>query len=333
KADQLMRLDPDARTLTPVEWPPAFETWRARATVASVMFAGLPAPFMGDAIDARIPALVVSLPAVKRLASAHGQGMVHDADGASKIAILQLDTDRVRHDLLQALVQRHFGNADSSEYFVSVVDRDAAARVIYDSTPGVTVTAANADVTTGLFDLRLDELTRFPMAPPPPGAAAAAAEEVKDRGGINIVGRAECGGAGDGLCAGGTQGAWRVLVRGKSGSLEALVAGSRNRNLAIGLGILGLLAASLVFVIGSAQRQQRLARQQMEFVAAVSHELRTPLAVIRSAAENLADGVVADGSAVKSYGALIEAEGRRLTEMVERLMALAGITSPPAMPP
>ena len=34
--------------------------------------------------------------------------------------------------------------------------------------------------------------------------------------------------------------------------------------------------------------------QQMEFVAAVSHELRTPLAVIRSAAENLADGVVHD---------------------------------------
>ena len=30
----------------------------------------------------------------------------------------------------------------------------------------------------------------------------------------------------------------------------------------------------------------------MEFVAAVSHELRTPLAVIRSAADNLADGVV-----------------------------------------
>ena len=43
----------------------------------------------------------------------------------------------------------------------------------------------------------------------------------------------------------------------------------------------------------STRRAQELARQQMEFVAAVSHELRTPLAVIRSAADNLADGVVA----------------------------------------
>jgi signal transduction histidine kinase len=65
----------------------------------------------------------------------------------------------------------------------------------------------------------------------------------------------------------------------------------------------------------------------MEFVAAVSHELRTPLAVIRSAGENLADGVVSDAAQVKRYGALVETEGRRLTAMVERVMEFAGITS------
>ena len=42
------------------------------------------------------------------------------------------------------------------------------------------------------------------------------------------------------------------------------------------------------------RRAQRLAQQKMEFVAAISHELRTPLAVICSAGENLADGVVHD---------------------------------------
>ena len=45
-------------------------------------------------------------------------------------------------------------------------------------------------------------------------------------------------------------------------------------------------------VIVNAQRWQRLAAQQMDFVATVSHELRTPLAVIRSAAQNLSAGVV-----------------------------------------
>jgi signal transduction histidine kinase len=82
-----------------------------------------------------------------------------------------------------------------------------------------------------------------------------------------------------------------------------------------------------MLIVASAQRQQRLARQQMEFVAAVSHELRTPLAVIRSAGENLADGVVADSAQVKRYGALVETEGRRLTAMVDRVMDFAGITS------
>jgi signal transduction histidine kinase len=65
----------------------------------------------------------------------------------------------------------------------------------------------------------------------------------------------------------------------------------------------------------------------MEFVAAVSHELRTPLAVIRSAGDNLADGVVADAGQIKTYGELVRSEGRRLSEMVEQILEFAGIQS------
>jgi signal transduction histidine kinase len=97
--------------------------------------------------------------------------------------------------------------------------------------------------------------------------------------------------------------------------------------MAISLSVLGLLAAAFALVMAAAQRQRRLSRQQMEFVAAVSHELRTPLAVICSAGENLADGVVADPAQVKTYGSLIEAEGRRLGDMVERVLRFAGISS------
>jgi signal transduction histidine kinase len=64
----------------------------------------------------------------------------------------------------------------------------------------------------------------------------------------------------------------------------------------------------------------------MEFVAGVSHELRTPVAVIRSASENLASGVVS-GDRVKRYGQMLEAEARRLSEMVERVLQYAGIES------
>jgi signal transduction histidine kinase len=97
--------------------------------------------------------------------------------------------------------------------------------------------------------------------------------------------------------------------------------------MAITLAILGLLGAASGLVMAASQRQRRLAQQQMEFVASVSHELRTPLAVICSAGENLADGVVADSAQVRTYGSLIETEGRRLGDMVERVLLFAGISS------
>jgi signal transduction histidine kinase len=63
----------------------------------------------------------------------------------------------------------------------------------------------------------------------------------------------------------------------------------------------------------------------MEFVAGVSHDLRTPLAVIRSAGDNLAEGVVASPEQVREYGRLIRGEGRRLTGMVEQTLQFAAV--------
>ena len=75
---------------------------------------------------------------------------------------------------------------------------------------------------------------------------------------------------------------------------EQVVARVRRRNLAISTGILLLLGASAAMIVLSSQRARRLAEQQVEFVAGVSHELRTPVAVVCSAGENLADGLVRD---------------------------------------
>src|SRR6185312_6408544 len=65
----------------------------------------------------------------------------------------------------------------------------------------------------------------------------------------------------------------------------------------------------------------------VEFVAGVSHELRTPVAVVCSAGENLADGLVRDPAEVRVYGATIRDEGRRLAEMIEQVLEFAGIDS------
>lgn len=120
---------------------------------------------------------------------------------------------------------------------------------------------------------------------------------------------------------------WRLVVKHPSGSLETAVTSVRRRNLLVSSGILAVLGASVGFLVVSTRRAQDLARQQMEFVAAVSHELRTPLAVIRSAADNLAEGVVSGDGPVRKYGELVRGEGRRLSEMVEQILELAGIQS------
>ena len=106
--------------------------------------------------------------------------------------------------------------------------------------------------------------------------------------------------------------AWRLVVTHHAGSLSAAVAKTRGRNLAIGLGVLALLGGSAAFLAVAGHRARALARQQVTFVAAVSHELRTPLAAIRSAGQNLADGVVSDPEQVRRYGAM-HRQGYRFT--------------------
>jgi signal transduction histidine kinase len=97
----------------------------------------------------------------------------------------------------------------------------------------------------------------------------------------------------------------------------------RRRNLAISFGLLAVLAAGMALIFEVARRAQRIARQQMEFVAGVSHELCTPLAVINSAAENLMDGVVEGEVEVKGYAGMIRDQGRRLEHLVDEVLQFA----------
>jgi signal transduction histidine kinase len=321
----LRRLEPATRTLVPVAWPPELAASVATRHGLPQLVGGprgTPPVLFTDAIDSRTPALMVAIPRVHRIEEGGRIQFMTDPAGGARLVIVRLDAGQLQHQMLEPLVAKYFGEGNTSEYLVTIARRDEPNTIVYQSAASP-VEASKADVTTGLFDLRMDELNRLADA-----ADTGAAPPLAARVSIAIVRKSSGGDGRRVLMAGGDeQGAWQVRLRHRTGSLDAIVAQSRRRNLAISLGVLGLLTASFVLVLASAQRQQRLSRQQMEFVAAVSHELRTPLAVICSAGENLADGVVADGSQVKRYGSLIETEGRRLGDMVERVMAFAGISS------
>ena len=73
------------------------------------------------------------------------------------------------------------------------------------------------------------------------------------------------------------KGIWTLNVQHSAGSLDKFIANTRNKNLGISFGILGLLALSIILIFVSAQRAKILAQRQIDFVSSVSHEFRTPL--------------------------------------------------------
>jgi signal transduction histidine kinase len=86
-----------------------------------------------------------------------------------------------------------------------------------------------------------------------------------------------------------------------------------------------VLSTGAVWVIQRSRMLSRmqLANLQMEFVASVSHELRTPLAVIRSAADNIADGIVRDPDALVRYGNVLRHQSRSMSDLVDQILLFA----------
>ena len=214
-------------------------------------------------------------------------------DDERGVVVVRLDREHLTRALLPELVAAWFGGPAGKDVLVAVTE---SGRPLYLSDPSLPASRyLPGEVSAPLL------AARWPHHRPPPGRLAAPPA----RG----------------------EGPWRVVVTHRAGSLEAAVARARRRNLALSGAVLLLLAGSLAVMAFAAQRARRLARQQMELVAGVTHDLNTPLAAIRSAAQNLADGVVAAPEQVRRYGTLIEREGSRLSALVAKALELAGIQS------
>jgi signal transduction histidine kinase len=255
-------------------------------------------------------------------------------------SIIRFDIDALGKDVLPGLIRKHFyDESGQTDFAIAVVARNEPSKVIFESSPGAATTAAaQPDATASLLGPRMGQFMFMARAaesrrttgpspappPPPPGArldgdVVVNVIEAKRGDRDATVSLQRTAFAGDGQ--------WRLVIKHRAGSLEAAVSAARTRNFALSSGILALLAAAVGLIVVSARRADRLAQQQLEFVAAVSHELRTPVSVIGAAAGNLADGVVDEPSRVKKYGATIQTEARRLAETVERVLQLAGIAS------
>ena len=320
---RLSSFNRETARLQQVEWPAELKPLRSRveALLASRRPDGdvPPRDPVGPIIE-DIPALVIPAMRPRRFFDRPGPDFTRAVD----FTVVELDRQFLEQDLIPALTRQYFPIHEGvGDYSITIVSQADADRVIYRSDePHPGDTTGSADATAPLFALRLDTFQS-----PVPGGPRPRPGDNPFRGGIlrRPGGRPNRAQLGPPPRPAMEAGRWQLIVRHRSGSLETVVAGARRRNLAVSSAVLILLAGSIVLIVVSAQRSQRLARQQMDFVAGVSHELRTPLAVIRSAGENLADGVIEDRHQVRKYGSLIRDEGRRLTEMVEQVLQFSGL--------
>ena len=299
----LSRVDPVSGALEPIPWPEPLDPLRQTiahpeplrgepATPAGTMDFRRPAFWPGIRLSDRVPAVaLVDVASESRVPGSPETWIV-----------LVLDGNSIRTRILPELVRRRFG--DAGEYDVAVVRRADPPEILYRSRDDFSpASMERPDAEAALFAIRAG-----PDVPP---------ERPRPHEDPRLMRRAREGGPG--------RGAWVLLATHRAGSLQAAVANIRRRNLAISGGILVLLAATGGALLTSVHRAHLLALQQVEFVAGLTHELRTPLAAIRSAGQNLADGVVSDPERVREYGTLLEREGRRLSGLIEDALAQAGI--------
>jgi signal transduction histidine kinase len=255
-----------------------------------------------------------------------GEPRLPDADRSVAYTIVLLDRDYLSREFLPSLAARYFGADQGHDYRVVVAERQDRSRVIYRSDPGASAQESGTpDASADLLAIRLEDIATFRLTAVQPAPGGVRPPE-SSRFAVSIFQQRTKEGE---MPVRANLAPWTVALTHRAGSLEAAVARVRRRNLLVSSGVLALLATSMVLMTVAAQRAQRLARQQVEFVAGVSHELRTPLAVIRSAGENLADGVVDDPAQIRRYGELVKGEGERLTRMVEQVLAFAGAQSAP----
>ena len=120
---------------------------------------------------------------------------------------------------------------------------------------------------------------------------------------------------------------WRVGVRDSCATPEEVAAWNFKTNAMWTGGAFFVLVGAIGLAGGAAARQMRLSQMKSDFVSNVSHELRTPLSSIRVFGEYMRLGRVTRDDKIREYGEYIEAESRRLTQLINNILDFSKIES------
>ncbi|PYU27236.1 MAG: hypothetical protein DMG32_07995 [Acidobacteria bacterium] len=338
---ELLRLDPNAKTLDNVRVPQELETLlvRLRANSSDLRAAmrawefgtsseneneardnrvrtpGLRTNALaGWQLDQGIPALVH--PVVHHANPFNSQTPV-DRTAVDWLVVV-LDLRVIQNQILPELASRHFGGPEGLDYKLAVVATDDKLRIIYSS-----------DST-----LRIDDVGSFDSIMNIFGSSSANMkgdfwQAVKHSPNLSDQDWRNFSAPGwfPVVQYGPNEEPWLLILQHRTGPVTTIAKSMWHRDLLTGGVVLILLAANMGLVVFESLRAQRLATVQMEFVASVSHELRTPLAAIFSASENIKDGFVQEKQDLKFYGSILTSQARRLIDLVDRILLFASTRS------
>jgi signal transduction histidine kinase len=120
---------------------------------------------------------------------------------------------------------------------------------------------------------------------------------------------------------------WKISVQGSVASPEHWARANFVYNMTLSAVLAAAVLIGIVLTLRTALRESKLSAMKNEFVSNVSHELRTPLASIRVFGELMRRGKVTDRDKVREYGAYIESESRRLTQLINNILDFSRIES------
>lgn len=118
---------------------------------------------------------------------------------------------------------------------------------------------------------------------------------------------------------------WTVVVSASGDPSLSRAVRVANRMFIVGAASALALAVGLMMTVRAERAGSQLAQMRSDFVSTVTHELKTPIATIQAAADTLSRDRLS-GMTFQACGRIVSMETKRLSHLVENLLAYSRIT-------
>ena len=119
---------------------------------------------------------------------------------------------------------------------------------------------------------------------------------------------------------------WTIRVSADADSTRTFALRGSDRTIVVTTAAAVALGFGLLLTARALRASADLAKLRCDFVSSVTHELKTPLSTISIVGETLSRGRLQDGTQIREYAQLVDQEAKRLTRLVDNMLAYSRVT-------